>query len=729
MALTESLKSQIQGHYRDWLKNNNCKPRRPQREMIAHIARCLGSVEIDGEGFRQDSFQDQLCIVQAGTGTGKTLAYLVSAICIAKELDKKVVISTATVALQEQLLNKDLPNLNQTTSMQFSYAIAKGRSRYLCLSKMQMRLSEISGDAQPQGLFPDEQSTLSNSAKGSIRSLSNAVEQKQWDGDIDLVPVDFDLDDWSLVSADRNSCSGKQCSNYRSCYLFNARDEVRKSEVIVANHDLVLADLAQGGGNVLPAPEETIYIFDEGHHLPEKSRNHLSSTISIDAQIKQLDVTQKIFSQLKQVKAVSGHVLDKELDMLHLDEAAASILKVLSDELLALISDSMENESLLDVNAEEGIYRFRNGLVADSTASQFADLERCLVEKQRHLVSLHTALSELLTDTDKLESTSETLGGSDQAKQRLENIYGNIGQLLERVDNALSVCESYAVAGEVNQKEPYARWLALADTSGGATLDVHVHSVPLSTAAILRRILWSKCFAAIVTSATLAPAGRLNHIYEKLGQGNDRSSILLLGEFNYPGTVFSVPKMQSQPNQVSLHTEEVAELIPCLLSEAAGSLVLFSSRRQMEDVAELLSEEGLDILVQGTRSKQALIQLHKERIDEDQQSVLFGLASFAEGLDLPGDYCKTVIISKLPFAVPDGPVDKALSEWIESRGGNSFRDISLPDAAVKLMQATGRLLRKEDDSGSICLLDRRVVEKSYGKQLLASLPPFTFELN
>ena len=734
MSLSESLKSQIQDCYREWLKNNNCKPRRSQREMIAHIARCIANIETDSSGLRSDGCDDQLCIVQAGTGTGKTLAYLITAITIAKELDKKVVLSTATVALQEQLLNKDLPNLADTTSLEFSYAIAKGRSRYLCLSKLQLRINEINGSVPPQGLFPDEQSSLGKSSKQSLLGLSKAIDEKSWDGDVDLVPDSFDTNDWHLVAADRNSCSGKQCSNYRSCYLFTARDEVRKADVVVANHDLVLADLVQGGGNVLPTPEETIYVFDEGHHLPDKSRSHLSSSISLEAQIKQIDASQKIFAQLRQLKGLSSHVMDREYDIRQLDEAATSILRVLKDRLYSIVDGQFHNEANVDINIEEGVYRFKNGEIGEELVEQFSDLRTCLEEKRRHLVAINTALSELLNDDESVVVSNIEVGSSDKKNKdrssngsidRKQAAYSNIGQLLASIENTLAVSESYA---EANQPEPYARWLAISEPLDATRIDINIYSVPLSTAEILRRILWSKCFASIVTSATLAPGGNFRHFYKRLGHGHDKNTVRLLGEFNYPEAVFRVPKMHAQPNNAALHTEEIIELIPELLDPRAGNLVLFSSRRQMEEVAEEL-QVTLEILVQGSRSKHTLLEAHKKLVDNGKQSILFGLASFAEGLDLPGDYCRAVIIAKLPFAVPDGPVDKAMGEWVESQGGNSFRDISLPDAAVRLMQATGRLLRKETDSGCICLLDRRIVEKSYGKQLLASLPPFTMKVS
>ena len=296
--------------------------------------------------------------------------------------------------------------------------------------------------------------------------------------------------------------------------------------------------------------------------------------------------------------------------------------------------------------------------------------------------------------------------------------------MLAQSEHAQSVCESYA---EANKETPFARWLQATERDAVSAVDLNVYSVPLSTANILRRILWGRCFASILTSATLAPAGEFKHFFSKLGYGDASQAIQLFGEFNYQDAVFYVPAMTSLPTNSMVHTEEIIDLIPKLLSKKAGSLVLFSSRRQMEDVASAL-EDSLEILVQGARSKQHLLDAHRVKIDAGEPSVLFGLASFAEGLDLPGPYCEEVIIAKLPFAVPDGPVDQAMGEWIESKGGSSFRDISLPDAALRLMQASGRLLRSEADSGRISLLDRRIVEKSYGKQLLEALPPFSRDI-
>jgi ATP-dependent DNA helicase DinG len=176
---------------------------------------------------------------------------------------------------------------------------------------------------------------------------------------------------------------------------------------------------------------------------------------------------------------------------------------------------------------------------------------------------------------------------------------------------------------------------------------------------------------------------------------------------------------------VEAHTEALITMLPNLLEADVGSLVLFASKKQMEGVFEGLSPDWQRrVIMQGNYSKHEMLRKHKEAVDAARPSTLFGLASFAEGVDLPGAYCTHVVIAKIPFAVPDQPVEAALAEWIESRGGNSFMDITVPDAALRLVQASGRLLRTESDRGRVTLLDRRIVSRRYGQAMLASLPPF-----
>jgi ATP-dependent DNA helicase DinG len=199
--------------------------------------------------------------------------------------------------------------------------------------------------------------------------------------------------------------------------------------------------------------------------------------------------------------------------------------------------------------------------------------------------------------------------------------------------------------------------------------------------------------------------------------------------FHYDRAVFAVPAMDCDPGDAAAHTQALIEQLPEILLEEEGSLVLFSSRRQMHEVYEGLGSE-LDgrVLMQGDYSKQELLRRHRAAVDAGRGSVIFGLASFAEGVDLPGDYCRHVVIAKIPFAVPDSPLEAALAEWVEDQGRNPFMEISVPDAALRLVQASGRLLRTEEDSGRITLMDRRILTRRYGRAILDSLPPFRRQL-
>jgi ATP-dependent DNA helicase DinG len=195
--------------------------------------------------------------------------------------------------------------------------------------------------------------------------------------------------------------------------------------------------------------------------------------------------------------------------------------------------------------------------------------------------------------------------------------------------------------------------------------------------------------------------------------------------FDYANATFSVPKMDCDPSDSVAHTAAIVEALPQLLSKDEGSLVLFSSRRQMLDVYSGVSASlGQMILLQGDYSKQEILRRHRESVDGGDGSIIFGLASFAEGVDLPGDYCRHVVIAKIPFAVPDSPLEAALAEWVEAEGRNPFMEISVPNAALRLLQASGRLLRTETDSGRVTLLDRRLVTRRYGRAILDSLPPY-----
>jgi ATP-dependent DNA helicase DinG len=260
--------------------------------------------------------------------------------------------------------------------------------------------------------------------------------------------------------------------------------------------------------------------------------------------------------------------------------------------------------------------------------------------------------------------------------------------------------------------------------------DVELVSAPIEPGHLLREHLWTRCFAALCTSATLTAVGSFQRFLDRAGLDPDVAALRIASPFDFPRiAAFRVPPMQSDPRDFAAHSAEVAALLPELVADDPSALVLFTSWRQLNEVRRLLPAEFEAALrVQGDAAKQALIDAHRAAVDAGERSVLVGLASFAEGLDLPDDYCRHVVIVKLPFAVPEDPLDQAMAEWVEARGGNPFFEISVPDAALRLVQACGRLIRHEGDFGRITLLDRRIVTQRYGRALLDSLPPYRLEL-
>ncbi|MDA8693774.1 ATP-dependent DNA helicase DinG [Pseudomonadales bacterium] len=704
MALSEEAKTHIQTAYSDWLSSNEYKPRRAQRTMLAIIAKALGIVENDAEGIRKEDFKEHVCLVEAGTGTGKTVAYSIASIILAKLLDKKLVISTATVTLQEQLVFRDLPNLQETSGIDFSFAIAKGRGRYLCLSKASMRLKDADRSGKDLPIFTDEERRVPDASIAQVKLLNKAFELGEWDGDRDSWEQNLGHEDWSLVAADRASCSGKKCPSYHQCALFKARDQIRKVDVVVANHDLVLADLATGGGNVLPEPEQTIYVFDEAHHLPSKSQNHLSRHMSLSAERRRVVTTQKTVARAIKILDQKQEIKRFSKTMAKIDEALDACLINLQP----LLEMTFQNNPELANSSDE--LRFPGGVVPADLQAVFKELSDCYVLKCNCLQKISDLTLASFTETQSQDQVAR------------ESLYASLGELSIMCESARSVCVDYA-RDDAPGLMPTVRWLKLQASEG---IDgISMYAAPLSTASTLTDLIWNRCYASILTSATLTALGRFEHFIEQIGIGHLDQAYKILGELNFADSVFHVPQMTSDPTRAEEHTQEIIEKLPQLVSKEHGSLVLFSSRRQLDAVFE-----GLDLslqeraLVQGDRSKQALIKKHKERVDEGIPSILLGLASFSEGLDLPGDYCKQVVIAKLPFAVPDSPIDEALGEWIEKNGGNSFWDIAVPDVSIKLLQACGRLLRSESDTGRVSLLDNRILRKSYGKQLLACLPPF-----
>lgn len=720
--IPDSIKADIQSSYSKFLETTGFDPRPTQKHMIAAIARQL----------LHSQPMQQILAVEAGTGTGKTLAYLLAAIPIAREQGKTLVISTGTIALQEQLVNKDIPDAISKAGLSFGYQLVKGRGRYLCQLKLENMLgTDPDADQMTMYLEGDAQAFTADRLK-LYQSMEHALTESEWDGDRDNWEDSIPEEDWRPLTSDRYQCLGRSCAHVNQCAFFSARNQLEDSQVLVANHDLVLSDLALGGGAILPAIEDCIFIFDEAHHLGDKARKHFSTRFRIGTALSNLEQQRELLprmkSELNHITGVSHAIDEIEALCLKLSEH----LTPLRTTLMRLFEQGVEADAANKWNSNTDRLptetRFKKGHVPEDLKAEAAGLTKTYSA----LISRMELLSDKLNPGSDGE---EEDNNNDRAK---EAWYPIVGQWLSRIEGAEALWRNFgsasvSVAEASEQQETqqngvaakqgndYARWLKLYETSD----DYELFASPILAGDMLYDQLWSKAPGAILTSATLTALGSFERLKMRAGLEEDTACLQLPSPFDYANkSELIVPKDAADPKDAWGHDAYLIEELPNLLEPDKGNLVLFSSGRQMDEVFDHLDAEWQKkILVQGSRSKQRLIDLHKTRIDEGKGNTIFGLASFAEGIDLPGKYCEHVVIAKIPFGVPTEPEEEAFAEWVEARGGNSFRDISLADASMRLVQAVGRLLRSESDEGKVTITDVRLLTKSYGRQLLAALPP------
>ncbi|WP_287028519.1 ATP-dependent DNA helicase DinG [Pseudomonas sp. UBA6310] len=712
--LSTELKSQIQGAYSRFLEAKGLKPRYGQRLMIAEVAKVLGAISTDDEN-RRDS-DPAVVAVEAGTGTGKTVAYALATIPIAKAAGKRLVIATATVALQEQIVHKDLPDLMRNSGLNFSFALAKGRGRYLCLSKLDMLLQEGQAQSATAQLFEEDgfKIDVDENSQKLFNQMIEKLAGNRWDGDRDSWPEALEDQDWARLTTDHSQCTNRHCPNFQQCAFYKAREGMTKVDVIVTNHDMVLADLALGGGAVLPDPRDTLYVFDEGHHLPDKAIGHF-------AHFTRLRSTADWLAQMEKnlTKLLAQHPLPGELG--RLIEKVPELTRELRSQQQFMFAAC---EQLADFKAGEDMegrerprHRFVGGLVPEHLRELGIELKKGFSQ----LTDVFTRLAELLKQAMDGEP------GLGIASHQAEEWYPLFGSLLARAQGNWELWTAFT-AEDPENSPPMARWLTLADS--GALYDIEVNASPILAAETLRRNLWNVAYGALVTSATLTALSTFDRFRMRAGLPKAAVTAIVPSPFQHADAgVLRVPDLKADPRDAAAHTAAIIRELPQMVEGARGTLVLFSSRRQMQDVFDGLERDWRKrVFIQGNLSKQETLNKHKARVDDGEASVLFGLASFAEGVDLPGAYCEHVVIAKIPFAVPDDPVEAALSEWIEARGGNPFMEIAVPDASLRLIQACGRLLRTEADRGTITLLDRRLVTQRYGKAILNALPPFRREI-
>jgi ATP-dependent DNA helicase DinG len=557
-------------------------------------------------------------------------------------------------------------------------------------------------------LYPDEmQINVDTQTLTVYQDMLTALSAGDWDGDRDAWSQELEAPQWSRVTTDHAQCSGRRCANISQCCFYKGREQLGSVDVVVTNHDLVLADLALGGGAILPDPEETIYIFDEGHHLPDKAINHFAQSTRVKSSERWLDQGLKLLSKAAPVLG-DGAGIGRYLQKL------PPVMETLK-QLTAMLFASLEGVVAMEPDRRGSVppHRFAQGIIPSALLTQAVEIAAQYRTMQDLLGNCCRLLEEAMEEPD-----------CGIAKPDAEAWFPSLSMIRSRAESNYALWSDYSRASKA-EEPPRGRWIAVVEGAAG-NLDFEVSSSPIIAANTLSNYLWSRCYAAVVTSATLTALGSFDRFKMRAGTPTSTNFAVVPSPFDCAQAgELVVPAMSCEPSDAEAHTEALLDMLPQLLAEDEGSLVLFASRRQMEQVYE-----GIDlvwqqrIIMQGRYPKHEVLRLHKAAVDGGEASVIFGLASFAEGVDLPGAYCNHVVIAKIPFAVPDQPVESALAEWIESRGGNPFMDITVPDAALKLVQASGRLLRTETDRGKVTLLDRRIVSRRYGRAMLDSLPPF-----
>ena len=678
---SDETKNKINTVYRQLLdKSDFFIPRKEQKYLISAIAKMLTTEEKE---------RRKVLVVEAGTGIGKSLAYLLGSIPVALEKKMKVCIATATVALQEQLVYKDLPWLKFTGGLDFSYTLVKGRNRYACIEKLKDIV--IESNERQQSLLLNTR--LVAKEREQFKRLLKDYQAKKWNGDRDNIPIDISEKLWNMIVSDRYACNRKFVEHI-DCPFHRARNEVNKMDVLIVNHNILVSDLILGGGKLLPEPDEMFYVIDEAHHLPKITRKAKESSILLAHSIDNMKKLSKLLIKI-----------DRELE-----EKTPTRLK-------HLLSVQQENtQCMLDYITSRGSdffsekklqYRFVQGTLP----KELSDLVKVLFNTSEELLKKLAHLDEKIVSLCNNDSLSKLNNFRIELQLEIDKLkhYGEVWKRLEwsKENNSLQ-----------------AVWV---DKQDQKKVDYLLHVSPIEMADVLTELLWEKTKGVVLLSATLRTSGDFNYFRYQTGlKENDGSQYICFSSpFDYQkNSILFIPKMKYEPKS-DLFMSELIEKMPDLLEDQISSLVLFTSYKQMNEVANQLREfRVLNLLVQGEYNKEEIVIRHKKLVDNGENSIIFGTDSYAEGIDLPGQYLVNLIITKLPFAVPTSPIEAAHAEYFTSQGKNPFIELAIPETAKKLLQACGRLIRGENDYGRITILDRRIVSKPYGQALLDTLPNY-----
>ncbi|MFL6273963.1 MAG: ATP-dependent DNA helicase [Blastocatellia bacterium] len=625
-----------------------------------------GQVEM-AEAIHATLTQGGVALIEAGTGTGKTLAYLIPALASGH----RVIVATATKALQEQLYKKDIPFLQEILPRKFDAVCMKGRGNYICLHRLKKA---------------EEMPILEG-----LEQMDAFDEIRRWAGETEtgdraeLTDLPEDLSFWPQIDARADTCLGQKCPEFDNCFITRMRQQAQEADVVIVNHHLFFADLALRGGDYgAVLPDYSTVIFDEAHELEDVAASYFGSTVS----------TYRILD------------LIQDAGRLSITEADASVELSKSLARLAQRADAFWLTFRSEESGDEWSSAFKSRNRSRSTG--FQDGRYTIGES--HFVRFNedgtynaTACGEAyIALANALSRLSATLGMVKNPPSELDNI-------LRRTESMKFDLE-FIVTGD---QPSFVYWY---ERRGRG---IFLNATPIDVSGILEERLFARLHGAVLTSATLAAGGNFDFIRTRLGISDARQQIIE-SHFDYQHqAVLYLPPDMPDPRSRDFLDASVDQITQIIEATRGRAFVLFTSTAAMRETYERVREQvDYPLFIQGQGSKAGLL----DRFRNTEGAVLFATSSFWQGVDVQGEALSCVIIAKLPFAVPSDPVVAARQKYIDEQGGNSFYEYSVPQAAITLKQGLGRLIRSARDRGVLSILDPRLRTKAYGRYFLASIP-------
>ena len=644
--------------------------------------------------------ENKKLIVEAGTGTGKTLAYLIPAIRWAVENKKKVIIATNTINLQEQLLLKDIPLAKSIIKEDFSYALVKGRNNYVCKRLFNELALGKNIDIE----------TYSIEAREQIEYILKWGHKTKTGDKADL-PFEVLPEVWELIQSTTELCIGKKCPYRKECFYMKTRMEKLEADILISNHHVFFADLnvraeTDFDTEYLILPRYHMVIFDEAHNIESVARSYFSVEVSKISFTRLLNRIYQKKSRKKEKSAlirVEESIDDKSLkdtsqyiQLLNSIKEETSILQNISDEYFD------EIRKMYDSKADIPIRKTLNNF--EMTKSRF--LENLREKKSFFERKMNEFLNNLMAFSNVIDEEKDK-------NPEVINFVNHIKIYKSHIDNFKFINEF--------SNDDYIYWL---DINAKRT-NVVLTATPLNIAQKLSSVLFENLNRLVFASATLATNGNFNYFKNSLGLNGEKCiEEIIKSPFNYDEQMsVYIPNDILDSENINAFVTDASRFILEILTKTQGkAFVLFTSYTMLNQIyysiGKKLKNAGFEVFLHGEKQRSQLIKEFKE----SKNPILFGTTSFWEGVDVQGENLSNVIITKLPFLVPTDPIVSAISKKIEEEGRNSFTDYQLPEAIIKFKQGIGRLIRKKSDSGNIFILDSRILKKKYGTLFIQALP-------